>query len=232
MKNSLSNRKYKVTKISLIFILIHLFFSQNTYAQYLNEEYWQLTGGLVAGTTFMQVDGDGYKGYDKMGWTGGGILYLPLGDVNMPFDATLAFSLEVLYTQKGALGKGPIINTGVTRQDIQLHYAEIPVQINLYRGARKSGFGMGFALGYLGYSEETITEYGNTIIKNAKPFKKLDLNYVLTFNVHLWKGFFLSPRFQYSMLSIRSNNAMYGGRNEQFNNVWAIRLMYLIKNKG
>lgn len=225
------NQLHKVKEISLIILVFILISQQKLSAQYGNNEYTELTGGLVSGITFMQVDGDGYKGYDKIGFTGGGILYMPFGDVGLPFDATIALSMEVLYTQKGSYGKGAI-SSSVTGQDIRLHYGQVPVQINLYRGARKSSVGMGLAIGYLGLSEETITLNGVTTLKNALPFRKFDLSYVLTGNLHIWKGFFLSPRFEYSLISIRNNNGMYGGRNEQFNNIWAIRLMYLIQNKG
>lgn len=203
-------------------------------AQYTNNpEYEQLQGGLVAGLNFSQVDGDGYKGYHKSGFSGGGILYLPFGNnVGLPFDATIALSMEVLYEQKGAHGSGAVGYTSVTAQDIRLHYAEVPIQINLFRGTNKSNFGMGLALGYLGFSEETITQGSHTQLKNALPFHKFDLSYVLTANIHVFHGLFISPRFEYSLISVRNNNsAEFGGRDQQFNNTVALRLMYLISQK-
>lgn len=227
------HQSHKVRKIALISIIFFSFLIKNAHGQsYYNNEYSVMTGGLIAGASFMQVDGDNFKGYHKTGFTGGGILFLPFGDVDMPFDATIALSMEVLYTQKGARGNGPILNTNYYDQNIHLHYGEVPIQINLYRGARKSGFGAGFAIGYLGLSEETVKEQGQTQLKKGKPFHKFDFCFVLTGNIHLWNGFFLSPRFDYSLISIRNNNSMFGGRNEQFNNVLALRLMYLIKNKS
>lgn len=204
------------------------------HAQYTNNpEYEELQGGLIGGVNFSQVDGDGYKGYDQIGFTGGGILYLPFGnDVGLPFDATVALSMEVLYEQKGAHGVGSVANSTVTSQDILLHYAEVPIQVNIFRGTRKSNFGMGLAIGYLGLSEETIEE-GNMIqIKNGYPFHKFDLSYVLTANIHIYNGFFISPRFEYSLISIRNNNSRFGGRDQQFNNTMAIRIMYLIGRKN
>lgn len=224
--------KVKGSKIVAILFLILSTNALQTKAQDYIPEYHNLTGGLVGGVDFSQVDGDGYKGYGKTGLTAGGILYLPFGQVDLPFDATIALSMEVLFTQKGSKGDGQIPNTSVRNQNINLQYGEVPFQINLYRGPRKSGFGAGFALGYLASSEETIDDGSGTVLKNALPFKKFDLNFVLTGNIHLWNGFFLSPRFQYSMISIRDNNSQYGGRNQQFNNVVALRLMYLFKNVG
>lgn len=219
--------KAKIKKIAAILVFL-LSTTLQAKAQY-NDEFHNLTGGLVGGINFSQVDGDGYKGYSKMGYTGGGVLYLPFGDMDMTVisDATLALSLEVLFTQKGSKGAGAI--TGGIGQNINLQYAEIPLQLNLYRGTRKSGFGAGFSIGYLASSEETIDQANGTVLKPGNPFNKFDLNFVLTGNLHLWKGFFLSPRFQYSMLSIRDNNGRFGGRDQQFNNVVAIRLMYLFR---
>lgn len=230
---SFIQKAVKVSKIASILVLLLCLSPNRIHAQYseYHEELHNLTGGLVGGINFSQVDGDGYKGYAKMGYTGGGILMLPFGEMDMPIkDATIALSVEVLFTQKGSKGRGVL--TGLVSQDINLQYGEVPIQLNLYRGPRKSSFGAGFAIGYLASSEETIDNGNGQIIKNGLPFKKFDLNFVLTGNLHLWNGFFLSPRFQYSMLSIRDNNGQYGGRNQQFNNVVSIRLMYLFKKMG
>lgn len=223
----------KLTKTGLLFLMLSFGSLLPAFAQYSNNpEYEELQGGLVAGANFSQVDGDGYKGYDKFGFTGGGILYLPFGNnVGLPFDATIALSLEVLYEQKGAHGNGAVFNTNVTGQDIRLHYAEVPIQLNLFRGTRKSNFGMGLALGYLGFSEETIEEDNTTTIKNGYPFHEFDLSYVLTGNIHVFKGLFISPRFEYSLISVRNNNSRFGGRDQQFNNTVSVRLMYLISQK-
>jgi hypothetical protein len=226
---SLSRQKpAKVRKIAAILVLVLSTMGYKAGAQY-NDEFHVLTGGLVGGVNFTQVDGDSYKGYNKTGLTGGGVLFLPFGEMEMPIsDATIALSMEVLFTQKGARGRGSVPG-GVLNQDIKLQYGEVPIQLNLYRGTRKSGFGAGFSISYLASSEETI-DFGNGAVqKNGYPFKKFDFNFVLTGNLHLWKGIFLSPRFQYSLISIRDNNSRFGGRDQQFNNAVAIRLMYLFK---
>src|SRR5690606_39022291 len=196
----------KISKIASILVFLFSTLAPKVQAQYYNDSYHRLTGGLVAGINTSQVDGDGYKGYKKTGFTGGGVLFLPFGDMDMPIDATIALSLEVLYTQKGAFGPDLIPGTSFKSQRINLHYAEVPVQLNLYRGPRKSGFGAGFSVAYLGFSEETVERTNGPVIKDGMPFKKFDFNFVATGNIHLWKGFFLSPRFQYSLASVRNNN--------------------------
>lgn len=223
----------KISKIAAIVTILLSTTGIRAAAQAYNEEYNAFVAGLVGGLNFTQVDGDGYRGYNKTGFNGGAIIYLPFGYMeNMPIDGTLALSMEISFTQKGSKGRDLIPNTSVRSQDIKLQYAEVPIQLNFYRGSRKSGFGAGFSVGYLASSEELIDNGGGQVLKNALPFRKFDFNFVLTGNLHLYKGFFLSPRFQYSLASIRNNNSMYGGRNQQFNNMVSLRLMYLVKRRG
>lgn len=222
-------KQHKVRQFTVMLVLLIFWGYGSAHAQREDEALYSFTGGLVGGINFSQVDGDGYKGYGKMGYTGGGILVLPFRNADLPFEnTTIAMSLEVLFTQKGANGNRQIL-PDVLSQQINMQYAEVPVQIGLYRGPRKSGVMAGLSIGYLGFVEETIDRGNGVILRNALPFRKFDLNFVLTGNLHLWKGFFLSPRFQYSMISVRNNNGRFGGRNEQYNNVVALRLMYLFR---
>ncbi len=188
------------------------------------------TGGLIAGANFSQVDGDGYRGYNKTSPSLGGILYLPVPNFTMG-NGMLAWSIEVLYNAKGAKGSGRTQSIFLKSQAIDLVYAEVPLQFNYWRGPRKSVYGAGLALGYLGFSEEKIeTTSGQTY---NFPFRKIDLSFILSANLHVGHGFFLAPRFQYSLLNIRKKNDDLSafGRTEQFNNLWGIKLMYLFDTR-
>lgn len=219
----------KVRKITLITAIVLLSAISPVLSQYYNSEYNTFVGGVVGGVNFTQVDGDGYKGYNKAGFNFGGIVYIPFGEMDMPVEGTLALSMEVLYTEKGSYGNSPIF--GIVSQKIKLQYAEVPIQLNFYRGSRKSGFGTGLSIGYLAKEEELLDMGNGTILRNEFPFRKFDLSFILTGNIHIYKGIFISPRFQYSLISVRKNAGGFG-RNEQFNNVFALRLMYLFKRKG
>lgn len=188
------------------------------------------TGGLIAGANFSQVDGDGYRGYNKTSPSLGGILYMPVPDIDIA-DGMLAWSLEVLYNGKGAKGSGPTTAITVQSQSIDLLYAEVPLQLNYWRGPRKSIYGTGLSLGYLGFSEEKIISTSGQVFQF--PFRRIDLSFILTANLHIGHGFFLSPRFQYSLLNIRRRNDDLNafGRSQQFNNVWGIKLMYLFNTE-
>ncbi len=223
-------KQVKIKQIATILACLLCCCSLKNHAQRYNEEYHLPVAGLLGGINMTQVDGDGYKGYNQVGFTGGGIIYLPFGEMDMPIDGTVALSMEVLFSQKGSKGGAPIPGAGIESQTIKLQYAEVPFQINFYQGSRKSNFGMGLSVGYLASSEELIYDNSGVRIKEGlPPFRKFEFSFVFSGNVHLWKGIFLGPRFQYSLLSVRKNNGMFGGRIDQFNNVVSLRLMYLFK---
>jgi hypothetical protein len=180
-------------------------------------------GGLIGGASFSQVDGDAYAGYNKVGMNAGGIVYARLAD-------KMAASIEILYSEKGARGAIDFRLNGndtvVTDYRIRLRYAEVPIQLN-YFDRRRSHFGAGFSYSQLITGEELITSDKGPVDASAYPFRKFDINFLLTGNLHLVKGLFLNARFQYSMLPIRKTHYPGIGRSEQFNNLWVVRLMYL-----
>ncbi|MCB0700794.1 MAG: PorT family protein [Chitinophagales bacterium] len=185
-------------------------------------------GGLIAGATFTQVDGDNFAGYHKVGFTGGGIAYAELAP-------KFAASIEILYTQKGSRAhKTQTSNNKVffiEKYDIDLSYAEVPILFN-YFDKRKSHFGAGVSYSQLiSYKENVGTQpaFPDSVNLDQYPFRKYDINFILSGNLHVYKGFFLNARFQYSLLPIRNKIYPEFGRAEQYNNMWVIRLMYLFQ---
>lgn len=185
-------------------------------------------GGLSAGATFTQVDGDNFAGYHKIGFTGGGIVYAHVAN-------KLAVSIEILFTQKGSRANKTQISNNraylIQKYDIALNYAEVPIMLN-YFDKRKSHFGGGISYSQLINAKETVTTsptFPSTIDLTQYEFKKYDLNFVLSGNLHLGAGFFLNARFQYSLLPVRTNIYREFGRAEQYNNMWVLRVMYLFK---
>jgi hypothetical protein len=180
-------------------------------------------GGLVLGTNFVQVDGDNFAGYHKVGLNAGGLVYIKL-------DEHVAGSIEVLFSQKGSRAKQPqqlISGVYINKYGIDLNYAEVPVMIN-YFDKHMSHFGAGLSYSRLANANEYITTNppANYNLEQY-PFKKSDLNFLLSGSLHLHKGFFLNLRFQYSVLSIRDKISTNYIRAAQFNNVWTVRVVYL-----
>jgi hypothetical protein len=220
----------KVTKLALYFsiVLAFLFTSSANAQKYYEDDYRTFFGGLLLGTNFSQIDGDNYAGYNKTGLNVGGIMYARL-------NTDLAMSMELLFSQKGSNGKNPILSTdgnfSIYDYKIKLNYAEIPVMLN-YFDRRKSHFGAGFSYSQLVSSNETfqsdkIYPVPFKDFSSVYPFKKMDVNFLLSGNLHLAKGFFLNIRFQYSLFPIRTELPPGLSRREQFSNMWVMRLMYL-----
>lgn len=216
-----------VFKSAVVVSLFLLSINSRAQSSYYIEDEHTFYGGLVAGTTLSQVDGDNFAGYHKTGFTVGGIAYASLAP-------KIAGSVEILYTQKGShASKAQRSNSGtitIRQYDINMSYAEIPVLIN-YFDRRKSHFGAGISYAQLISGKETATtdpvlSETEDIEKNY-PFKKYDLNFVLSGNVHIIKGLFVNIRFQYSLLPVRKKVYPEFGRAEQYNNMWVFRLMYL-----
>lgn len=211
------------TAVLLLFIMA---FTPALHAQENTPMYEDRTfyGGLVTGLNLTQIDGDNFAGYSRKGLNAGGIVYFKM-------DEHIAASIEVLFSQKGSVSKQPqLLAAGyyINKYGVDLNYAEVPVMINYYDD-HKNHFGGGLSYSRLATSNEyiTTTPPPTTPFDQAQyPFKKGDLELILGGDLHLYKGFFLNLRFQYSLLSIR-NTVPNITRGAQFNNMWTIRMMYL-----
>jgi len=222
--------KIRKFAVFLAFVLLESCFFTKIHAQEEDDDVQRVFyGGVLVGSNFCQVDGDYFAGYYKAGLNVGGIVYGQLAK-------HVALSLEILYSQKGSKsGNERVVNVNTTSYIIQdygisLGYAEIPVMLN-YFDKRKSHFGAGFSYSQLVSSSEKLqTNPTPAPVDLTKyPFKKYDVNFLIGTEMHLYKGLFLNVRFQYSILPIRVNIPPGFSRSEQFNNLWVVRLMYLLK---
>jgi len=230
----------KIRKISalILFTVVLAAFGRRAGAQeswYVHEDR-TFYAGFLAGANFTQVDGDDFKGYHKVGVNVGGIVYARLDEEH------LAASMEILFSQKGARGtiptplvaniNGSSIKTTAEMNNyhLNLNYAEVPVMMN-YFDKRKSHFGAGLSYSQLVQSTEKFTTNPVQQVPYNQydyPMKKYDLNLLLSGSLHLWQGLFMNLRFQYSLLTIRKDvDANLGRPNQQYNNMFTLRLMYL-----
>jgi hypothetical protein len=221
----------KISKLAGIAgVILSSLLSTNSNAQeyrgYTESEERTFFGGIVVGASFSQVDGDNFAGYHKVGFNGGGIMFMRLVD-------QLAFSTELLYVQKGSRAAPKqlpqvIQATGqrIDKYSIDLQYVEIPLMLN-YFDKRNSNFGAGFAYArLLNWSEKALLGNGVTV-ENTKSFRPNDFTFVLNGNLSIWKGLFANIRFQYSLVPIKKDYDTRFGRAEQFNNQWTMRVGYL-----
>lgn len=189
------------------------------------------TGGVVAGLNLAQVDGDYFAGYYKFGLNAGPIVYAQVGK-------RVALSMEMLYSQKGSKSNIPtpsvtLLNVIIDNYGINTNYVEVPVMINYY-DKHKSSIGIGFSYNRLINSHETLDVDSANILKsinlnNNYPFLPNTVDFLAGINLHLWKGFYANLRFQYSITPIRTDIPPNYSRAVQYDNLWVVRLMYLLK---
>lgn len=99
--------------LALCFAFILVFAGLQTQAQ-------SFAGGMMAGVTVSQINGDGYAGYHQIGWTGG--LF-----GRIPTEGPSSWQLELKYTLMGAHSSVDEIEYGYAPMDIRLHYVEMPL---------------------------------------------------------------------------------------------------------
>lgn len=184
-------------------------------------------GGLLFGPNFTQIDGDTYYGYHKLGLNMGGVVYVH-------FTTKVGASIEIIYSQKGSRGEAilesPSIGTYVTKYFMNLNYVEVPLTAHVIY--YDIDFEAGASYARLIKSREWIlADYPVIIDPVRNSFNTSDLEYVFGIGRKIYKKLYANVRFQYSIISVRSNDRIpldFGyGNNGQWNNLFSFRLMYL-----
>lgn len=188
-------------------------------------------GGFTAGINMSQVDGDSFSGYHKVGLNLGPLVYLRFND---HFGA----NMELLFSQKGTRERNYTEDAGgvgyVNDYDMKLNYAEIPLMLR-YFADRRFNAGAGLSYAYLISSKEQAVTYAPVNLDTSIfSFRKSELAGLIDVNYELYNGLFIGMRFSYSLMSIRDGSHIpqaYGGGTfaGQYNNVFALRLTYLVK---
>lgn len=184
-------------------------------------------GGFTAGGNFSKVNGDNYDGYKKAGFVAGGTVYVRL----LP---KLLTNIELLYTMKGSRGVA-LKNSYYTgdffeRYWLDLNYVEIPLMLH-YTFTPRWHIGVGAAYAQLINSKEEIyTDQPVTIDPATTEFNSSDINFIIGGGWQIGDGWFLMGRYQHSLSSIRKaqNIPVWQNSFSQFNDLFSLRLMYLI----
>lgn len=182
-------------------------------------------GGVLAGVSASQVDGDSYAGYNKAGLQGG--VFISTG-VTSRIDA----HLEIKYTARGARNPASSDNTGAYK--LTLHYIDLPVILAL--GIKELGsFELGLVPGYLFYASGE-KDAGEVITENLKKF---DLGTLLGISVNITTKLAFHMRYSYSIFSIRDQESpsagyswlgkLLGHTNGDFNNYLTFGVYYQLK---
>lgn len=222
--------------IRISFLLIFVSGYGHVYAQnndfFLRDENQIFYGGVTLGGNFSTVDGDTYGGYKKAGFVGGATVYIRL----LP---KLLINMELLYTQKGSRGVELVASNYVgeffEQYWLDLNYVEVPLILS-YNFKPRWHIGVGGAYAQLigNPREEIFSDQPYVIDPVATEFNKSDINFVLAGMYQVSDGWFIGGRWQRSVASIRdiSNIPFWMGTPVQFNDLFSLRLIYLIRQKN
>jgi hypothetical protein len=180
-------------------------------------------GGVAVGMNLTQVDGDEVFGYYKVGFNGGPFVKLML-DKKQRFSLTM----ELLYTQKGALKKSngsyveyfakgdtTFIDPLYPEYDrtilykLRTDYLEIPLLFHYDDPRSKISIGIGFSWARLAYIKEMEWDFSmpdsssgarrlNTTVSSGR-YHKNDWGIIADVKIPIYKGLKFNFRFQYSM---------------------------------
>ncbi len=204
----------------------------------------RIKGALIAGMNISQVDGDEIYGFNKVGLNAGAAAILPLGK-------NFSFTVETLFSQKGSYQKkqyeqditdtaGNVIAHLNGQYKLKLNYLEVPFLIQ-YTDRDIITAGVGFSYGRLvgvkEYEHDTLNQFTTL---NTGPYDRNDYSVLvdLYFRVHKKiPRFKLNIRYSYSMRKIRTRDfykttGEYDTTRDQFNNVFALRLIYIFNEKA
>ena len=174
-------------------------------------------GGLIAGATFCQVDGDQYAGFHKIGFTAGGY-------VNLPISNHFALQMELKYTQMGAHSSTKeVVEYNYPPYNLTLHYAEIPLMLRLGFGqlAFELGAGLDFLLKYHG-ELDAATQYWKLNFFSVTG--NFGLHYFITDH---WG---IGARMMYSLTPMQTNPTPQWFFDHSYNKVIQFTLTYNINS--
>lgn len=181
-------------------------------------------GGLTAGLSSCQVDGDGLSGYNKPGGIAGSF-------ITWSFNDKFSAQMEMEYIQKGAR-KTPKPQNGNTLYLIRLNYVEVPLLIQYVN--KTFIYETGFSFGTL-LSSYVGNEFGEITHNASNPdfFK-----YEYSFNLGVGKKFSdkwgFNFRYNYSLYPVRdfpgARSILF--RSGQYNNNMQFTLRYFFVKKG
>jgi hypothetical protein len=171
-------------------------------------------GGLLGGINASQVDGDHWKGYNKIGLNFGAF-------VNTDFKEKWGGQFEIKYSGKGSSNSPK----SEVKKMIGLRYVDVPVLIT-YQAKEKLQIQAGVSFNYLFnamyYEGDWFDDW------DIEP-KKIETSIAFGVNYTLLRSLDLNARYSYSLMPIRSKfSTSDWGDGAWFNNVLIFALYYNI----
>lgn len=169
--------------------------------------------GLVAGLCGAQVEGDGYGGYNKLGFIAGGFVSTDLSE-------KVSTQFEIYFINKGSFDAAHPDKGDYDKFSLNLNYIEIPVVLR-YK-YNKFIFELGLYYAKLVGTPHLEDEFGEVFV-NRFPFKGYDFGGLIGLNYQLNDHFSFNFRSKNSIIPIRdfqNYDQNIGILNKLFNRGW------------
>ncbi|OFY90318.1 MAG: hypothetical protein A3K10_09590 [Bacteroidetes bacterium RIFCSPLOWO2_12_FULL_31_6] len=168
--------------------------------------------GVMAGLSGSQVEGDGYGGYNKLGFIVGGF-------TNVDVSEKFSTQLEMYFINKGSQ-RNPNTSTGdVDAFKLNINYIEIPLALRYHYKKFMFETGLYYSK-FLSYSMSD--EFGG-LTDEPFPFKSYDFGGFFGINYKLNEHFSFNLRSKNSLVPIRdfqNLDQQIGILNKLFNRGW------------
>jgi hypothetical protein len=204
-------------KQSLLIVFFFLILASSSIAQKFN-------GGLLAGFTACQVDGDTYSGYSKAGFAAGAF-------VNRNINDTWSWQMELKLIQKGSHHVPDSLDPNDPVYRMHLNYAEVPLTLN-YHYKKKFIISAGIGMGYLISFKEVKDDF--RLYEDAyRYYIDYELSYNFGLSYKLTKKLVFGIGHSYSILPIRkhASGSVYKFNRGQYNNLISFTLFYQFNNE-
>ena len=159
-------------------------------------------GGLIAGATFCQVDGDKYAGFHQLGLTAGAY-------ANLSVSEHFTAQMELKYTQMGAHSSvKEVVQYQYPQYDLRLHYGEIPLMLQYDLGHFTiNGKSLDFIKLEAGVSLDFLIGHRGQLDGSTQHWKLNFFSVTGNFGVHfaLTKHLGIGARMMYSLLPMQTN---------------------------
>ncbi len=188
--------------------------------EYVEDKVGTFRAGLIFGSNGSQIDGDGFAGYNHLGFNAGGKVLIVVHKKWQP-------GFELLYSQKGSSENTDLL---AFQYKYSLDYVQIPVLIHYVD--RRIMFEAGASYNRLVRSKAKIAG----IINESFPegFRKSDISLLggMTFYLNAKKNFAVNGRYEVSLLDSYAGNFNYPGKDpnllgRQIYKIVTVRLYYM-----
>ncbi len=184
----------------------------------------EFLAGIKAGVAATQIDGDGYSGWDKGGFTGGVFVYRQL-------TSKWSGQLEMLYTMKGSRDPSDPDNNKYDYYQIDLNYIDVPIGFQYEFSMFRAELGGSFSV--LASSREW--DEAGTVIQESLPIKPFEVALFLGGYWEATEKLVFNIRYAHSLLPVANETrflpAQFGLFGGSYNYGFHFTLYYVLNNR-